>query len=189
LTRSIDLQRPLYVVGAGHLGTSAPELDRSLNEIFDIAHAWNAVLLIDEADVFLEERSVHDIHRNALVAVFLRQLEYFAGVLFLTTNRVTTFDHAFQSRIHVALHYRDLDRDARLTIWRAFLTKNGAVDSISNQEWESLGTKKVNGRQIKNAVNTAKVLAHSKGENLNFAHVNEVLSVMDQFDTIRNDRG
>src|SRR4051812_3395039 len=116
----IDLRKPLYVVGAGHLGTTATTLDSSLDEIFDIAHAWNAVVLIDEADVFLEERSVHDIHRNALVAVFLRQLEYFAGILFLTTNRVSTFDDAFQSRIHVALRYHDLDQDTRLAIWKAF---------------------------------------------------------------------
>jgi len=158
-------------------------LDSSLDEIFDIAHAWNAVVLIDEADVFLEERSVHDIHRNALVAVFLRQLEYFAGILFLTTNRVSTFDDAFQSRIHVALRYRDLDEETRSTIWKAFLTKVGAVDAISAPEWESLVSKKVNGRQIKNAVRTAQALAHSKKENLKFVHINQVLAVMDQFET------
>jgi hypothetical protein len=48
------------------------------------------VLLIDEADVFLEKRTLTDVHRNALVSVFLRLLEYYEGILFLTTNRVAT---------------------------------------------------------------------------------------------------
>jgi ATPase family associated with various cellular activities (AAA) len=92
------LKCPLYMVSAGELGTDPRVLERSLTDILDIAHAWGAVLLLDEADVFLEERSIHDIHRNALVSIFLRLLEYFQGILFLTTNRVETFDDAFQSR-------------------------------------------------------------------------------------------
>lgn len=43
--------------------------------MFTIAARWGAVVLIDEADVYLEERSMHDLSRNAMVAVFLRQLE------------------------------------------------------------------------------------------------------------------
>lgn len=46
---------------------------------------------------------MQDVHRNALVTIFLRMLEYFNGILFLTTNRVMSFDPAFQSRIHMAL--------------------------------------------------------------------------------------
>jgi ATPase family associated with various cellular activities (AAA) len=93
------LKCPLYMVSAGELGTDPRVLERSLTDILDIAHAWGAVLLLDEADVFLEKRSIHDIHRNALVSIFLRLLEYFQGILFLTTNRVETFDDAFQSRM------------------------------------------------------------------------------------------
>ena len=45
------------------------------------------VVLFDESDVFLEERSQADLHRNALVSVFLRVLEYYDGILILTSNR------------------------------------------------------------------------------------------------------
>lgn len=69
------MRKPLYVVGAGDLGTSASVLDDNLTRIFKISAGWGAVLLIDEADVFLEERSFHDLERNAMVAVFLRELE------------------------------------------------------------------------------------------------------------------
>ena len=72
------LKCPLYMASAGELGTDSRFL----------CHAWGAILLLDEADVFLEKRNMHDIHRNALVSIFLRQLEYFQGILFLTTNRV-----------------------------------------------------------------------------------------------------
>jgi hypothetical protein len=65
----------LYVVGAGDLGTNPSALDRALTRIFTLAPSWGAVVLIDEADVFLEERSSSSIERNAMVAVFLRQIE------------------------------------------------------------------------------------------------------------------
>lgn len=51
------------------------EIDSS----FELATAWKAVVLIDEADVFLEQRSLHDLERNAMVAAFLRHLEYYPG--------------------------------------------------------------------------------------------------------------
>ncbi len=39
------------------------------------ARKFSNSAFIDEADVFMEQRSVHDLDRNALVAIFLRQLE------------------------------------------------------------------------------------------------------------------
>jgi hypothetical protein len=71
----VALHRPLYIVGGGELGTTPSELDSSLTSVFDLAPAWDAVVLIDEADVFLEKRANSDVIRNAMVAVFLRQIE------------------------------------------------------------------------------------------------------------------
>lgn len=66
---------PLYVVGAGDLGTTADRVDTALSVILKVSATWGAVVLIDEADVFLEERSLQFLERNAMVAVFLRHLE------------------------------------------------------------------------------------------------------------------
>ena len=66
---------PLYSVGAGDLDITAQALNDNLTQIFDISTSWGAIVLIDEADVFLEERALHHIERNAMVAVFLRHLE------------------------------------------------------------------------------------------------------------------
>ena len=151
------LQKPLYMVGAGELGTDSRTLETQLSRILDIAHVWGAVLLLDEADVFLERRSVHDLQRNALVSIFLRLLEYFQGILFLTTNRVETFDEAFQSRIHIALRYNDLDKKARRVIWKTFLgmvarEESGSDcqlrDIVNDEELEGLARRELNGRQV-----------------------------------------
>jgi len=179
---SEHVRRPLLVVGAGDLGTNALDLDRELRRVFETAASWKAIVLIDEADVFLEERSLHDLERNAMVAVFLRHVEYYSGILFLTTNRVKTFDQAFLSRIHVALHFQRLSKDAKLTIWRSFLGKVGVQrHELDEDKLGILADRDVNGRQIKNATRTAHSLAISRGEKLGFGHLNETLDAMDEF--------
>jgi len=181
------VKKPLYVVGSGDLGTTAGDLDSKLQRVFDLAAAWKAIVLIDEADVFLEERSLHDLERNAMVAVFLRHLEYYPAILFLTTNRVKAFDHAFLSRIHIALHFQDLSEEALRSIWEAFLTKaglsTGSEVGVSKEELDSLAKRSINGRQVKNAVKTAISLALSRGETVSYSHLLQVLDVMETFQT------
>ena len=92
-------EMPLYNVTCGDIGTSADEVEKYLQTVLVLGKTWNCVLLLDEADVFLEERSMSDLERNSLVSVFLRILEYYDGILILTSNRVGTFDEAFKSRI------------------------------------------------------------------------------------------
>ncbi|EEH42389.2 uncharacterized protein PADG_07209 [Paracoccidioides brasiliensis Pb18] len=181
------LQRPLYMVSAGELGTDSRTLEGELNKILDIAHSWGAVLLLDEADVFLEKRTIHDIHRNALVSIFLRLLEYFQGILFLTTNRVETFDDAFQSRIHVALRYGDLTLKAKRTVWKMFLDKVTVKEGVevvefTEKDYDSLARHNLNGRQIKNSVRTAQALALNEKAPLSMEHISRVLDVAETFD-------
>ncbi|KAI3325235.1 hypothetical protein HD806DRAFT_533827 [Xylariaceae sp. AK1471] len=112
-----SFRRPLFQITSGDLGTTAREVEDALEENFSLASRWNSILLIDEADVFLAERMKEDFVRNSLVAVFLRMMEYYAGVLFLTTNRVGVFDEAFTSRIHISLYYPPLERQSTLQIF------------------------------------------------------------------------
>ncbi|CAG8039470.1 unnamed protein product [Penicillium salamii] len=181
------LRRPLYMVSAGELGTDSRTLEAELNKILDIAHSWGAVLLLDEADVFLEKRTIHDIHRNALVSIFLRLLEYFQGILFLTTNRVETFDDAFQSRIHVALRYGDLTTKAKRSIWKMFLERVRALEGVrtaafTDADYDMLSRHTLNGRQIKNSVRTAQALAVNEKSPLAMEHIKRVLEVAETFD-------
>lgn len=105
------------------IGTVPEIVEEKLLYWFELAKAWGAILLLDEADVFLERRSSSDLVRNNLVAIFLRTLEYYNGILFLTTNRVGTFDEAFLSRIDVPIYFRALTNDQRTQIWSSFIRK------------------------------------------------------------------
>lgn len=62
------MRRPLYTVTAGELGSQVDKVENSLGNVLELAARWNAVLLLDEADVFLEQRSNHEIERNKLVS-------------------------------------------------------------------------------------------------------------------------
>ncbi|ODH45035.1 hypothetical protein ACO22_00427 [Paracoccidioides brasiliensis] len=115
------LQRPLYRVAAGEL-IHGKCLEEHVSNIFKIASHFNAILLIDEDDVFLHGRSIGGVHDHS-VTVFLRKLEYYEGILCLTTNRVDEFDDAILSRIHYKLKYEDPTREFRRQIWGSFLSK------------------------------------------------------------------
>lgn len=200
-----QLKRPLLPITCGDVSTHVKQAEETLQEYCALAHRWRCVLLLDEADVFLAKREKGDITRNGLVSgisqrmmsfpmthvlsfltVFLRVLEYFSGVIILTTNRVGEFDEAFRSRIHVSLYYPKLDRDATLKIWdRSLLRlrKSGLQLDFSEDEIRSFAEKHWldnvkkssrhwNGRQIKNAFQTALALANwefyemKQGQNL-----------------------
>ena len=155
LTR-IDLM--ILQISAGELGTEAQKLEKQLSDIFQIANQWDAILLLDEADVFLERRSSQNLHRNGLVSVFLRKLEYCTRILFPTTNRVSEFDEAILSRIHLLLKYENLNKDTRKNIWTSFLkkaqTQKGAA-KIGPKYLESLVKAELNGRQVCQPIHVA----------------------------------
>ncbi|KAK6950113.1 hypothetical protein Daesc_008439 [Daldinia eschscholtzii] len=176
------VKRPLYMVSSGDLGVTSGYLDLSLTRIMDLASTWKAVLLIDEADVFLEQRSLHDVQRNAMVSVFLRALEYYGGILFLTTNRVNTFDEGFKSRIHVPIRYTDLNSESRLQIWRNLCSRvPGGVD-VNEAELKELSEHDLNGRQIKNVIKAAESLAAFDGVKVDFAQLKQVTKIQDTFE-------
>lgn len=79
--------------------------------------------MLDEADVFLAKRNKTDLRRNAVTSVFLRSLEYYAGILFLTTNRVGSIDPAFKSRIHMSLFYPKFDLEATLKLYSTYIER------------------------------------------------------------------
>lgn len=171
------MEVPLYMMSAGDLGTRSHEVEASLNKILEMVAKWNAVLLLDECDVFLEARSANDMERNKIVSIFLRTLEYYEGILFLTTNRVKNMDPAFQSRIHITMEYPDLDAAARKQVWMNFLGMSKEGHALTGGDVENLAGIDINGRQIKNVLKTSQLLARHKGVKLGYEHVRTVLNV------------
>ncbi|KAI0454590.1 P-loop containing nucleoside triphosphate hydrolase protein [Xylaria acuta] len=169
------LRVPLYMMGAGDLGTNSTEVEEGLTRVLDMVAKWNAVLLLDECDVFLEARSTDNLDRNRIVSIFLRTLEYYQGLLFMTTNRVKNMDQAFNSRIHFRLAYPDLDERARRTVWTGFLDRQQGSHDVSDEDLTKLAKIDINGRVIKNVLKSAALLAVHKDEKLGFQHLKIVL--------------
>ncbi|KAF9638016.1 putative aaa family protein [Lasiodiplodia theobromae] len=184
-------RRPLLKVSTGELGSYGSRIAAELQCLLTYASIWHAIVLIDEADVFLEARSSgpDQFEHNNLVAIFLKQLEYFQGILFLTSNRVSIFDPAIRSRLHLALQYHAPDAERRKQIWRQQLDRVAAGDKDLDVEKciEQTHRAEMNGREISNAVNTALTLAKSGEGKLGLEHLEIVLNVWDEFEsTLRN---
>lgn len=111
------IQRPLYRVHSGQLGLNVSSMETALKDVLTRAQRWGAVMLIDEADVYIKRRQ-DDLTMNAVVGVFLRVLEYFNGLLFLTTNRVDDIDEAIVSRCIAIIRFHPPEREDRLKIWQ-----------------------------------------------------------------------
>ncbi|KAH6986498.1 hypothetical protein BKA56DRAFT_480126 [Ilyonectria sp. MPI-CAGE-AT-0026] len=216
--------KPLLPITCGDLGgNTAQEVENNLEKFFDLARKWNCVLLLDEADVFLSAREKGDIRQNSLrfaasclfansLLVFLRVLEYYSGILILTTNRVGSFDEAIKSRVHCALYYPPLDEDQTFQIWTMNLDAledrnkksdgkfrvrfdRKEIEEYSRRHWKKKkGGSRWNGRQIKNAFQTAVALAdwdnlkysgddgHPDGPLLERRHFETVATASDHFD-------
>jgi hypothetical protein len=172
-----EMKVPLYMMSAGDLGFDPRKVETKLQDILEMCSRWNAILLLDEADVFLEQRSLHELERNKLVSIFLRVLEYYEGTMFLTTNRVQTFDPAFQSRIHISLDYQELTVESRKTVWKNFLDSSSQVHTIDQAQLLELARMNMNGRQIKNILKIARLLASRKDEKLCREHIITTLDV------------
>lgn len=110
------IKRPLYRVHSGQLGLNVTEMEKALKDTLTRAQRWGAVMLIDEADVYIKRRD-DNIAANAVVGVFLRVLEYFNGLLFLTTNRVDDIDEAIVSRCIAMIKYHHPHKEDRRKIW------------------------------------------------------------------------
>ena len=104
--------------------------------------------------------------------MFLRVLEFYTGVLFLTTNRVGVLDDAIKSRITWIAYYPPLDAQQTSKIWRVniklleerkkdlqidkkrilrFAKEHFASNAANGSTW--------NGRQIQNSFKVATALA------------------------------
>ncbi|KAK5080904.1 hypothetical protein LTR05_008220 [Lithohypha guttulata] len=161
-----DTQRPLISLTQGDLIAYAGHLisEDYLRKWFTLAARWDAILLIDEADIFLEKRNASGYH-NSLVTIFLRTMEYYAGILFLTTNRPKKIDDAFISRITANIQYHPLSKDARYSVWQRFFDLHEKstkpklkITPRAKRELREDDTT-LNGREIRNIFQTAISLA------------------------------
>ncbi|KAL2071792.1 hypothetical protein VTL71DRAFT_13027 [Oculimacula yallundae] len=203
--------KPLFAITCGDLGLTPTEVESALRRIFRLANTWDCVLLLDEVDTFFSQRSKGDatLTKNALVSVFLRVLEYYDGLLFLTTNRPGALDEAFKSRIHLSLYYPQLDLQQTKEIWEMNIDRLRAVEDerckntdlqplqvnrreilrLAEEKFENRdGSVRWNGRQIRNAIQVASSRANFEANEDNIPprltadHFKLIYDVTEDFD-------
>ena len=118
------------------------------------------------------------------VVVLLRVLEYYEGILFLTTNRIRTIDTAFQSRIHLAISYPPLAPHARLQLWKDWIEKSTGVAEpnwMTESVVQQLLTRNTNGREIRNIMRVAQSVAQNEKRAIQANDIFQGLDAMDMF--------
>jgi SpoVK/Ycf46/Vps4 family AAA+-type ATPase len=137
------------------------ETEKSLHQLFSRAEELDVVLLIDEGDALLTNRTAvqtsNDRYANLETNFLLQRLESFEGILIITTNAANRIDSAFQRRMDVVVEFRMPDPHERWTIWQLHLPLEHDVE----YEWlQDVAVRcEMSGGQIRNAVLHASLLA------------------------------
>ncbi|KAK8084452.1 AAA family ATPase [Apiospora hydei] len=179
-------RRPLLKITSGELSLGGAWVEERLSLLFSLATRWNAIILLDEADAFMQERKLGSFESNWLVSTLLRVLEYYRGIMFLTTNRVETLDHAFKSRIHLCVSYPPLSADARRQLWKATISRAHAgrlPEWLTPDIMDQFVDPNINGREIRNIVSTGLALARGDKRGLIAADIFDALTALKQFES------
>ncbi|EKJ77402.1 hypothetical protein FPSE_02480 [Fusarium pseudograminearum CS3096] len=113
----------------------------------------------------------------ALVDVFLKHLKYFSGIVFLTTSRIEAIDEVMFSRLYLSINFVPPGSETRRRIWALnFMNAPADDNKIREQETRDKAIKelvryKLNGREISNAINSARTLARFEGAQLDMPHI------------------
>jgi len=170
---SETMGKPLYKVQSSQLGLTITDVENNLKDALLRADKWNAILLIDEADTYVHERG-DDILQNCIVGVFLRVLEYYRGILFMTTNRGTKVDDAILSRCTAHIRYELPNQDELNKIWK-ILSAQGGI-KITDEDIAAIVDKYpvMSGRDVKSTLKLCKKISESKGEKIDVKMVGKI---------------
>lgn len=155
------IEKPLYNVQCSQLGIEVEQVEKRLEVVLNRASRWGAILLIDEADVYIRARG-EEIQQNAIVGVFLRLIEYYRGVLFMASNRGEMVDDAIISRATAWIKYELPDEDQLADIWRVLGAQYEA--KLAKKDIATLIEKlpKISGRTVRNLLKLARMIAGDK---------------------------
>ncbi|KAL2361844.1 hypothetical protein RJZ56_005268 [Blastomyces dermatitidis] len=169
-----SLDKPLFLIRVAALRGTSREMEQYLTQSFHLAERWDCIILVREADALLKSRTFADHEGNTMTSVFLDALEYFSGILIFKTNRVGQFDEAITSRLHLSLHYPQLNIATTMELWKLYLkplrrnphliVDESAILALAESMHRRL---RCNGRQIKNIVDTSVTIAQEDAERSN----------------------
>jgi hypothetical protein len=141
------------------------ETEKNLNQVFARAEELDVILLLDEGDALLTQRTdvqtSNDRYANLETNFLLQRLETFEGILIVTTNAGDRIDSAFQRRMDVVVEFRPPDPTERWAIWQLHLPQSHTIDE---QLMQDLAARCIlTGGQIRNAALHASLLALNNG--------------------------
>ncbi|GAO19237.1 hypothetical protein UVI_02060490 [Ustilaginoidea virens] len=132
-------RRPIYHLQAEDFGTDVNVLATRVKNIFEWATWWNAVILLEDADHFMTSGGTEGTVGNELATIFLKELEYFGGIIFMTTKLEKPMDFPLKSRVNVHLMFPALGRGAREQLWRRFIGRQSESEPVV-EGWPAHGT-------------------------------------------------
>lgn len=111
-------------------------------------------------------------------------MEYYQGIMFLTTNRMGSIDSAFKSRVHLALSFPPLSFEYRRQLWKRFLVNSfePRPQFLTEKYLDEISKEEINGRQIKNIVRLSFALATSSNRQIEPRDIEEGLQSLRSFE-------
>ncbi|MFS8979361.1 ATP-binding protein [Cupriavidus necator] len=141
------------------------ETEKNLHQAFCAAEELDAVLLLDEGDALMANRtdigSSNDRYANLETNFLLQRIESFDGILLVTTNAAERIDKAFSRRMDVVIHFRPPDEWRRYDILKLQLGADGTdPDAIDDDLLQQMACRcTLTGGQLRNVVSHARLLA------------------------------
>ncbi|KAI0479763.1 P-loop containing nucleoside triphosphate hydrolase protein [Xylaria cf. heliscus] len=164
---------PLYKITCADLGTDPDVLEDRLQDVCLRATNWKALLLLDEADMFIQARDKHNLREYAVVSTFLQHLDDSEALFFITSTRLDRLDQALDSRVTMPIHLPDISFEAQKTIWKSLIWRLENPSESQEKTWEEFikfdleaaedgAYTTMNGRQINACIMAALALARKE---------------------------
>lgn len=148
------------------------ETEKNLHRVLTEAEALDVILLLDEGDALLgnrtEVRSANDRYANLETDYLLQRLEQYQGIVFITTNTAENIDGSFQRRMDVVVNFVAPQAEERWQIWQFHLPQTHQVTTAYLEEVAIRC--EMTGGQIRNAALHATLLALDDNESAVTAH-------------------
>ncbi|GGJ33313.1 ATP-binding protein [Deinococcus roseus] len=168
------LDMPLYRVDLSRVVSKfIGETEKNLDEVFEQAESEDVILLLDEGDALLTQRTAvgnaNDRYANLETNYLLQRLEHYQGILLITTNAADRIDTAFQRRMDLVIDFPCPRAAERERIWKLHLP---ASHQLRPAELDFLAEQcDFTGGQIRNVVLQATLLGLQEGVPLQFQHL------------------
>ena len=162
---------PLYRVDlASVVSKYIGETEKNLATLLAKAEQSEIVLLFDEADSLFGKRTdikdSNDRHANSQTNYLLQRIEFYKGIVLLTSNSRGRFDSAFTRRLDKVIEFSLPAPEERRSLWQTHL---GDKHTISLKQLNQLAVgSDLAGGHIRNAVLSAAVQAKSSGRQICF---------------------